>query len=174
MKTGLKLSIAVDLLLLVAAGYLAMNIGNLLSQSKPETGVEATADSQLRLSRIAVQSENPLTPFRWSQLELSASPPPEESRNAPATEPEIFSMPLVFKTPEETELGLDEGQRQGLEELREEFIAAVGGLNQRPDDPAYAERWQAAQPKFDGLVPGTIGRGAFLRMQLDAEPGPTD
>jgi hypothetical protein len=78
------------------------------------------------------------------------------------------SMPLVFQTASMAGLMLDEGQWEGLEELRQQFIAEVGGLDQSPNDPGYAARWQRAQPMIDALVAGMLGRETFLQMQMQS------
>jgi hypothetical protein len=80
------------------------------------------------------------------------------------------SMPLIFAPIDLAGLNLDEGQDEGLDELRQQFIAEVGGLDQDPSDATYAARWQQAQPRIDALVPGLIGREIFLRMQMQSAP----
>ena len=95
---------------------------------------------------------------------LSTEATVSEANGAATSEEPVFTYPLAFAV-SETEL-LDEGQLEALEELRQQFMLEVGGANQNPDDPAYGDRWLKAQPEIDALVPGLLGRQAFLRLQL--------
>jgi hypothetical protein len=80
-------------------------------------------------------------------------------------------MPLVFQNLDLDALMLQEGQREGIEELRQMFLAELGGTNQDPNDPAYYERWKKAQSDVDSMLPGMIGGEAFMKMQA-ASDGP--
>jgi hypothetical protein len=75
-----------------------------------------------------------------------------------------IALPLAFA--DFAQLRLDAGQEDAMRESRQEFILAVGGLNQDPSDPSYAERWQKAQPEQDAALAGLVGRQAFLELQL--------
>jgi hypothetical protein len=95
-------------------------------------------------------------------------------RPAPQQQPQLVRapMPLVFQNLDLEALKLQDGQRQGIEELRQTFLAELGGANQDPNDPAYYERWMKAQSDVDSMLPGMIGGEAFMKMQAAADnPG---
>ena len=78
------------------------------------------------------------------------------------------SMPLVFRPVDLERLHLNEGQKGAIEQLREQFTAQIGGVDQDPSDPAYHERWQQAQPETDDMLRGMIGVSAYLDYELEA------
>jgi hypothetical protein len=78
-------------------------------------------------------------------------------------------LPLALNQVDLGGLGLDPEQLSAVAELRERFVDAVGGPNADPSDPAYAERWQKAQPENDLLLRGLIGINAFMRFQNEAQ-----
>jgi len=68
--------------------------------------------------------------------------------------------------------------QQGIEELRQMFVAELGGTNQDPNNPAYYERWKKAQSDVDSMLPGVIGGEAFMKMQsasadIESQPAPS-
>jgi len=83
------------------------------------------------------------------------------------------AMPLVFQNVDLDALKLQDGQREGIEELRQMFLAELGGTNQDPNDPAYYERWKKAQSQVDSMLPGMIGGEAFMKMQAAADDSGT-
>jgi hypothetical protein len=115
----------------------------------------------------------------WSQQEqnlltasLLGSPPGSEllaGVGAHKAVPEAAVIPLVLQKVDVSALGLDSGQLKAIEDLREQFIAAIGGAGQEPSDPAYRERWDKAQPESDEMLRGMIGANAFQNFQLQAE-----
>ncbi|HZV36248.1 MAG TPA: hypothetical protein VFB72_16850 [Verrucomicrobiae bacterium] len=72
------------------------------------------------------------------------------------------SMPLVWQNVDLSNLNLEEGQMQAIAALQQNFLDQIGGTNQDPNDPAYRERWQKAQPQIDDALAGMIGRKAYL------------
>jgi len=87
-------------------------------------------------------------------------------------------MPLVFQNVDLDALKLQDGQREGIEELRQMFVAELGGTNQDPNNPAYYERWKKAQSDVDSMLPGVIGGEAFMKMQsasadIESQPAPS-
>ena len=82
-------------------------------------------------------------------------------------------MPLVFQNLDLEALKLQDGQREGIEELRQTFLAELGGTNQDPNDPAYYERWKKAQSDVDSMLPGMIGGEAFMKMQAASDDSGT-
>jgi hypothetical protein len=59
-------------------------------------------------------------------------------------------------------------QAARLNKLAEEFVAAVGGSNQDPSDPAYKRRWQEAQWLSDQQFRAFFGTRVFAEMQKQA------
>ena len=114
----------------------------------------------------------------WSRPEETAliarllgDRPAQQHAPEPEPEPARAPMPLVFQNLDLDALKLQDGQREGIEELRQMFLAELGGTNQNPNDPAYYERWKKAQSDVDAMLPGMIGGEAFMKMQA-ASDGP--
>lgn len=78
-------------------------------------------------------------------------------------------LPLVLRAVDPARLQLDPQQEAALAELRADFIAELGGRNQDPADPGYAQRWNRLQPQSDQLVRGMIGVNAFMRYQNETQ-----
>jgi hypothetical protein len=53
-------------------------------------------------------------------------------------------------------------------------VDEIGGPNQDPNDPAYRERWQNAQPEMDNLLQGILGATAFEKYLLAAQESTPD
>ena len=79
------------------------------------------------------------------------------------------SMPLVLQPVDPTALKLSEEQAQTINELRQTFLQEIGGTNQDPSDPAYRQRWQAAQREADEMLAGMFGRNFTLNYQMQVE-----
>jgi hypothetical protein len=77
-------------------------------------------------------------------------------------------LPLVFQNVDLAKLNLNGRQIKLVSNLREEFVDAIGGLNQNPNDPAYLQHWQIAQPEMDRTTMGMFGFTAFMNYQLEA------
>jgi len=77
--------------------------------------------------------------------------------------------PLVFQKVDLSTLNLNAQQLQLIEELRQNFADEIGGPDQDPNDPAYRERWQKAQPESDNLIKAMLGITIFENYQLAAE-----
>jgi hypothetical protein len=81
-------------------------------------------------------------------------------------------MPLVFQKVDPSVLKLDKQQIQAVNDLRQSFVDEIGGLNQNPQDPAYLQRWQTAQPENDNLMQGMLGIMAWETYQVETWNGP--
>ena len=82
--------------------------------------------------------------------------------------PQPPSMPLVLQSVDLDSIGLQPDQKAVVDRLRQQFIDEVGGPNQDPNDPAYIQRWQAAQPEIDNMLEGMIGINAYGKYELQA------
>ena len=80
----------------------------------------------------------------------------------------MISVPLFLQPLNPTNLNLNSGQLQAIADLREQFIAQLGGLEQNPDDPAYRDKWLQIQPEYDELLRGMIGTRAYQNYELTA------
>lgn len=55
-----------------------------------------------------------------------------------------------------------------LDKINNDFVTAVGGANQDPNDPAYQLRWDAAQAASDAQYKKFFGGRAYVRRQIEA------
>ena len=76
------------------------------------------------------------------------------------------AMPLVLQDTDLTPLGLNDDQKQTVADLRQNFLAEIGGTNQNPDDPAYLARWQKAQPEADQMLQAMLGGKIYTEYQM--------
>jgi len=103
----------------------------------------------------------------------AANPTPQETAAVPSRagrpkSPTAILTPLVFQDLDLAALQLTGAQAQSINDLRERFLQAIGGANQDPADPAYAERWRKSQPEIDQDLRGMIGTRAWQEYQLAA------
>ena len=77
--------------------------------------------------------------------------------------PRVVAVPLAFTTSAE---GATPSQAAALGRLENDFADDLGGPNQNPDDPAYAQNWQAAQALSDANFAQQFGWQAFVKAQL--------
>ncbi len=63
-------------------------------------------------------------------------------------------------------LKMNSQQLQQLDNLYQNFVDAVGGVNQDPSDPAYRRRWISAQQQSDEQYEAMFGIDAFNSMQF--------
>lgn len=76
--------------------------------------------------------------------------------------------PLVFQPVDLASLKLSRRQMEMIDHLRQQFMDEIGGPNQDPNDPAYAERWRNSQPAIDEQLRGLIGVNQYQNYQLQA------
>lgn len=77
-------------------------------------------------------------------------------------------LPLAMQAVDVSGLALNDDQKQAIANVRQEFLEQIGGTNQNPDDPAYLQRWQQAQPAADNLLMGFLGNQAYTEYQIEA------
>lgn len=78
------------------------------------------------------------------------------------------TYPLVLQKVNLDALGLSDDQKQVIAQLQQQFIDAIGGPYQDPNDPAYLQRWQKAQPESDDMFKALLGIGIYQNYQLAA------
>ena len=134
-----------------------------LSKSALESGLRTLEHEEvalldnllgIRLIDATAQSANPTAPSvhaRWKS-------PVEE----------YIATPLALQNVDPAALKLTGEQAETLAEIQEHFIAAIGGPNQDPNDPAYRKRWQKAQPECDDMLRGMLGTQVWLELEQDA------
>jgi hypothetical protein len=111
------------------------------------------------------------TQIAATNLATDDAPPPSRAvRQKPGTG---ISLPLVFQDVDPAALKLNNTEVQAINGLRQKFMEQIGGANQDPNDPAYLERWQKAQPEIDSDMRGMIGVNAFQDYQLAARASGT-
>lgn len=93
----------------------------------------------------------------------NAEPPAWVERKEYADAPP--SVPLVFQNIDPTALGLNAEQANDVAYLRQRFQEQIGGPNQDPNDPAYFQRWQAAQPENDLMLRSLLGAKVFDQLE---------
>jgi hypothetical protein len=75
-----------------------------------------------------------------------------------------ITTPAVLAEPDAS-MGLTADQVGELQKARQKFVDDLGGANQNPYDPTYAERWRQAQEESDDFVYATLGQDAFYALQ---------
>jgi len=152
-----------------------------LATSNGTSGMAA----QRELQELSKQ-EAPMIAALLAPPPSAASPGTRLESGAPVSgflrqaSPNVVSLPLAFQeVAPSPELKLNSEQTRIVNDLRERFIAEVGGPNQDPSDPAYLERWQATQPAVDLDLRGMLGINAFQSYQIAAwakahEPAPSE
>jgi hypothetical protein len=125
------------------------------ADANPSSQTDATPSSQVDTASLAPVDATPS-----SQVSDSRN----DSQNTPV-------LPLVFQNVDPSALKLDRQQVQAINELRQNFVDAIGGPNQDPQDPAYSARWQGAQPENDNLMLGSLGIMAWETYQVEAWNG---
>jgi hypothetical protein len=89
------------------------------------------------------------------------------NQNGPNPQRDVrVSAPLAFQTVDPNALKVSDEQQQVLAQIRQNFVAALGGDNQDPSTPQYLNRWQNAQRQSDEEMRAMLGGQAFLQYQL--------
>ena len=81
-----------------------------------------------------------------------------------------ISTPLILQSIDPTVMKLSAAQTETIEELRQNFAEKLGP-NQDPNDPAYRQRWQAAQREADDMLAGILGKNFVLNLQSETNLG---
>jgi len=75
-------------------------------------------------------------------------------------------LPLVFNQLPPAVAAANPQMANAIQALQQSFVDAIGGPNQNPADPAYYQRWTAAQAKIDAQYRLLVGNQAFLVEQM--------
>jgi hypothetical protein len=157
MKKALTISVSLNLVLAVCL-LSSLKRGN--SDSDPPAADVAQADAPVaQVEAVAEQS----LPAESSQVtEVPVLVRANHSKEQPVL------MPLVFQNVNLSQLNLDAGQLEAIDDLRQRFLDEIGGLDQDLNDPKYWERWIKSQPEIDNDLRGMIGVAAFQNFQVEA------
>jgi len=63
---------------------------------------------------------------------------------------------------------LNDAQKAAIAGVQNEFANQLSGTTQNPNDPAYAQQWEAAQRLADDQLREMLGDEAFNQYQLKA------
>lgn len=97
-------------------------------------------------------------PYAAGRSYASASVPPAPSFSV--------SIPLAFTPIPPAVAAANPQVADAIQGLQQDFINAVGGPNQNPNDPAYYQRWVTAQKSLDEQYHLLVGDEAFLVEQM--------
>jgi hypothetical protein len=146
-------------------------------RQKIETALAAGASGRARatlqgeLQSLSEEENEALSELFGSEPKIAVQEVNQEDgqpKNDSAERESPVSMPLAFANVDVSSLNLDESQKQVIGSLRRRFLSEIGGPDQDPNDPAYLERWQKAQPKLDEMMRGMIGINAYQQYDLAA------
>ena len=77
----------------------------------------------------------------------------------------VPSYPLVFQKVNLDALGLTADQKTAIQQVQQQFVNDIGGLNQDPNDPAYLAKWQTAQNNADDMLRNLLGFDGYLAYE---------
>ena len=104
-------------------------------------------------------------------LGLATKPAPMDLARDELAEPQPVPEPLIFQPVDPAKLNLTSEQSRIIDKLRQNFLQEIGGTNQDPNNPAYLERWQKAQPEADAVLRGMLGTSLYQNYQMAALAG---
>ena len=61
-------------------------------------------------------------------------------------------------------MNLNESQMQAINNLRQQFINALGSTSQNPNDPSYQQTWQQAQSQIDSQSEIYLGYNSYMAL----------
>ena len=76
------------------------------------------------------------------------------------------SYPLALQGPVLNDSTLTESQKAAVRQIQQQFVDALSGSSQNPDDPAYARNWQTAQQDADDALRAQLGTQAYNAYKL--------
>lgn len=121
-----------------------------------------------RLSDTSAPAENSgnagaISPVSGQIKSTSASNPQETGNGGRYNVP--VSIPIAMMEPDPA-LKLNEQQQRALDKIYQDFVKAVGGESQNPNDPGYYHRWMSAQAQSDQRFKSMFGTQTFLKEKL--------
>jgi hypothetical protein len=98
---------------------------------------------------------------------VSAAAFANEIRSAsPQAVPLSVPIPLAFR-PQPPQVTVGNPQLASeIQGLQKDFVAAIGGPNQNPNDPTYLPRWITAANRIDDQYHLLVGDDIFLSEQM--------
>jgi hypothetical protein len=148
----------------------AQTVAALLGKPVPVVETETATTSQN--ARIAAQqdagtavAETPAgtqTAGQPSDTQIGTQNARQASRWMTAYVP---SYPLAFQKVNLQALNFSADQQAAIQQVQQQFVNAIGGLNQNPNDPAYLAKWQTAQTDADAALLALLGRQGYMAYQ---------
>jgi hypothetical protein len=78
--------------------------------------------------------------------------------------PKSAALPLIFQAVDPVAMNLNESQMQAVNNLRQQFINALGSTSQNPNDPSYQQAWQQAQSQIDAQSEIYLGYNPYMEL----------
>ena len=126
-------------------------LSNLLSSPTPQMSTKEVPQNRMENSGTTAQEGESLQ---------------GESNSVLKEEP--IQLPVAFQNVNPAEVQLDPLQQGAVAQVQQQFLDAVGGSNQNPNDPAYRQRWVKAQPQYDEQLMIKLGTEAYNLYQINA------
>ena len=152
-------------------------VANLRAAGCPERTVEdivrGDAERAFYVKRRELNVDG-TQPGPWSgraQMQLVAyllgeTPAPVGRASTPIRPP---AYPLVLQNVDLNALGLSTEQQERVAEIRQEFIATIGGTDQKPSTPSERKRWLKARIVADDELRGSLGSQGVINYDLAVE-----
>lgn len=113
---------------------------------------------------IPGNGERPAPEQLQAEVEILAKPAARERVVHPLSATPTW--PLALRAVNNGTLDVPPPMQAVIQQLQEQFVKEVGGPDQNPADPAYAERWLTATQRADDLLRAQIGWEAFNAYSL--------
>jgi hypothetical protein len=148
---------------------------SLKRQQLDSAGKTAGGFSPERAKQIAVSLLNEQTGERAPSSEPAAEPATQISHAQPSatmtrgpaqTAAAIATYPMIFQSSVLNDATLNNSQKSAVQQIQQQFVNAIGGPNQDPQDPGYSARWQTAQSEADDALRAALGNQAYQGYQL--------
>jgi hypothetical protein len=141
------------------------------ARTSPYSSGSATVLSAPASYDAAAPSEAAVQPFQnpgeMGAVGYGGSIAGANGQNPPAAKP--AQVPLAFMDPNPAAPPLNPVQQVAVAQLRNTFVADVGGQNQDPSDPQYAANWQTAQQSSDQRMRAQLGTQAYLQYAFQRD-----
>lgn len=125
---------------------------------------------QAELAEIETEKRRAIAGYLAAGAVSAAAPaaaqPPAPDQTGSALARVTPEMPLVFKEVDASRMALSDEQARAIDQLRNDFVEAVGGPDQDPNDPAYRRRWVAAQIQADAQLKAQLGLLGWEQYQV--------
>jgi hypothetical protein len=139
------------------------------SAGKTAGGFSPERAKQIAASLLNEQSGEraPSEPAAEPATQIShAQPSATMTRGPTQTAAAIATYPMIFQSSVLNDATLNNSQKSAVQQIQQQFVNAIGGPNQDPQDPGYSARWQTAQSEADDALRAALGNQAYQGYQL--------